>query len=185
VLRVILDGARPWDLRQYVSDREAAGEAPWTIPAGGKALSERQIRRYAERAERMLADDNRTQRKRLLRHHVAQRQSLYARAVNKGDERTALAVLHDLAVLQGLYGGELERQLEELRRRVEKLTEASDGDGDGGTIRAAGPGPDGPAAGDGTADTALDPAAPGPGADHPGGAEDAGPVAGHVPPLFG
>src|SRR5262249_18034132 len=42
-------------------------------------------------------------RKQALRRHLAQRRNLYARALNKGDERTALAVLADLAELQGLY----------------------------------------------------------------------------------
>src|SRR5262245_17333502 len=125
ILRVLLDGAQPWDIRQYVSERETSGEAPWTVADGSKPLSERQISRYIRRAERQMAEGARTNRKRLMRYHVARRQALYARSVNKGDERTALAVLRDLAELEGLYGDELTRQLEELRQRVEKLQEAN------------------------------------------------------------
>jgi hypothetical protein len=131
VLRIILDGAEPWDIRQYVSEKEAGGEPPWAVPEGGKPLGERQLRRYCRRAEQMMADAGRTNRKRLLRKHAAQRRNLYARALNKGDERTALAVLRDLAELQGLYGSEVARQVEELRKELDALQRAShDDDGD-------------------------------------------------------
>jgi hypothetical protein len=42
-------------------------------------------------------------RKKLLRRHLAQRRTLYARAVNNGELRTALAVARDEAELLGLY----------------------------------------------------------------------------------
>jgi hypothetical protein len=129
VLRIRLDGAEGWDVRRYVAEQEAAGAAPWTVPEGGKPLSERQIRNYVAAADRLIDESCRQSRKKLLRRHQAQRRNLYARAVNKGDERTALAVLRDLAELQGLYGDELTRQMEDLRRRVENLQGANDGDG--------------------------------------------------------
>jgi hypothetical protein len=101
--RVILDGATPWQIRQYVSEQEAAGAPPWTRPEGHKGLSARQIQRYCDRADGLLAESCVADREKLLRQHVARRQGLYARAVNKGDERSALAALRDLAELQGLY----------------------------------------------------------------------------------
>jgi hypothetical protein len=104
ILRVLNDGATCWQMRQYVAQMEQKGESPWTIPEGGKALSERQIRRYVAAADKVIAEDNRTHRAKRRRRHVAKLQSLYARCVNKGDERTARAVLHDLAELQGLHG---------------------------------------------------------------------------------
>jgi hypothetical protein len=103
VLQIRLDGAEGWDVRQYVAEKQAAGEAPWTVDEGGKQLSERQIRRYVEQADALIAESCRTSRKRALRRHMAQRRNLYARAVQAGDLRTALAVLTDLAKLQGLY----------------------------------------------------------------------------------
>src|SRR5262245_12864078 len=103
VLRIRLDGAEGWDVRRYVAEMEAAGTPPWAVPEGGKPLSERQIRRYVEAADRLIDESCRTSRKKALRRHLAQRRSLYARALNKGDERTALAVLADLAALEGLY----------------------------------------------------------------------------------
>src|SRR4051812_22535416 len=95
VLHIRLDGAEGWDVRQYVAEKEKVGETPWAIPAGGKPLSERQIRRYVEQADRLIQDTCRTSRKKLLRRHLAQRRNLYARAVSAGDIRTALAVLAD------------------------------------------------------------------------------------------
>jgi hypothetical protein len=103
ILRVIVDGAEPWQIGPYVAEQEQAGAAPWTVPDGGKPLSRRQIRRYVSWAERLMAASPRTDREKLLRKHEAQRRNLYARAVNKGDERTALAVLQDLAKMQDLY----------------------------------------------------------------------------------
>jgi hypothetical protein len=103
VLRIRLDGAEGWDVRRYVAKQEAVGAAPWTVPEGGKPLSERQKRNYVTAADKLIDESCRQSRKKLLRRHLAQRRNLYARAVNKGDERTALAVLRDLAELQGLY----------------------------------------------------------------------------------
>ena len=129
ILRVRLDGAEGWDVRRYVAEQEAAGEPPWTIPEGGKPLSERQIRNYVAAADKLVDESCRQSRKRLLRRHQAQRRQLYARAVSKGDERTALAVLRDLAELQNLYSDELAQQVEELRRRVEHLQQGANNNG--------------------------------------------------------
>jgi hypothetical protein len=184
ILRIRLDGAEFWDVRQYVAEKEQAAEPPWAIPEGGNPISQRQLWRYIARADRLMGASSETTRKKQLRVHLARRKSLYARAVNKGDERTALAVLRDLAELQGLYGDEVTRQLEELRRRVERLTGDSNGDGDGNAGGAAGPGPDsGPAGGGTEGRPAADPPAGGPGGDLPGGADDAGCLAAEVAPL--
>jgi hypothetical protein len=103
LVQVILDGAEPHDLRQYVSDREGQPDTPWTLSKGDKGLSDRQIRRYAERAERVIAESVRTGRRKVMRRHLARRRNLYAKAVNSGDLRTALAVLADEARLLKLY----------------------------------------------------------------------------------
>jgi len=103
ILRIRLDGAEGWDVRRYVAEKEGSKEEPWTIAEGGKPLSERQIRNYVSAADKLIAASCRQSRKALLRKHQAQRRSLYARAVSHGDVRTALAVLADLARMQGLY----------------------------------------------------------------------------------
>src|SRR5262245_5408513 len=102
ILRVLLDGAQPWDVRQYVSEKETAGEEPWKLAEGQRPLSERQLRRYVVRAEKLLAESCRTSRKKLLRRHLAQRRALFARAVNQGDVRAALAVADSEAKLLDL-----------------------------------------------------------------------------------
>jgi hypothetical protein len=102
-VRIILDGAEPFDLRPYVTEKQAKPGSPWELTDGDKPLSDRQIRRYAAAAERVIAESCRTSRRRLLRRHLARRRNLYAKAVNAGDLRTALAVLADEARLLNLY----------------------------------------------------------------------------------
>ena len=128
VLRIQLDGAEFPDVRQYVAEQEAKGVAPWTIPEGGKPVSERQLWRYVALSDRLLRDSALTNRKKRLRLHFARRKSLYARAIATGQLNVALAVLKDLAELEGFYGGELARQVEELRREIEALKRQSHDD---------------------------------------------------------
>jgi hypothetical protein len=103
VLRIRLDGAEAWDICHYVSEKEQAAEAPWTLEEGAAPLSDRQIRRYTAAADKLIAESCRTHSKKLLRTHLAQRRNLFARAIQAGDNRTALSVLMDLATLQDLY----------------------------------------------------------------------------------
>jgi hypothetical protein len=183
VLRVRLDGGQFFQIREYVREMEAKGEAPWAVPEGGKPLSDSQLRRYSRRADSAMAEASRASRGKLFREHVSRRLNLYARAINKGDERTALAVLRDLAELQGLYGDELTRQLEDLRQRVERLTGGDNGDGGGGACGVANPQPGaGPAGGGPAGDAAAGPAEGGPGGDLHGLVDDAGPLADGAPP---
>jgi hypothetical protein len=102
-VQIILDGAEAHDLRLYVSEMQAEPDSPWALAEGEKPLSDRQIRRYAAKAEEVIAASCRTSRKRLVRRHLARRRNLYAKAVNSGDLRTALASLSDEAKLLGLY----------------------------------------------------------------------------------
>ena len=90
VLLIRLDGAQFHDVVQY------AAEKRWGI-------HERQIREYISRADDLLVERLEADRRRLIALHVARRESLYARAVNGADYRTALAVLSDLDKLRGLY----------------------------------------------------------------------------------
>lgn len=90
VLRLIVAGAEFPDIWRY------AQEHRWTI-------SQRQVRRYMARAHRLFAKSTRRDRQQLLGRHLAQRKSLYARAVKTGDLKTALLALKDEATLQGLY----------------------------------------------------------------------------------
>jgi hypothetical protein len=103
LLGIILDGAEGLDLLAYIREQETSEESPWKLTDGEKPMSYSQIRRYVNLAEKLLEDNSRTTRRRLLRKHKAQRRRLYATAVQQGDVRAASAVLKDLAELQGLY----------------------------------------------------------------------------------
>jgi hypothetical protein len=101
ILRLILAGGEFEDIRQYAA-------------AQGWKLSERQLRRYQETAHQQLAESIRGDRRQLLGRHLMQRRALYARAVKVNDIRTALQVLRDEALLEGLYpsanGGSTQEQ---------------------------------------------------------------------------
>ena len=159
VLRIRLDGAQFHDVVQYAAEKE------W-------GLKERQVRTYIQRADKLLVERQDKNRRRLVARHVAQRESLFARAVNAADLRTALAVADSLAKMQGLFVApsdvkelarlaatqgarlvELEKRLEDARRNPEGSVPPSPADGPS-------PGPDAGHGGD-----------PGPVPPRPGGAD--------------
>src|SRR5919201_2075319 len=90
VLRVRLLGAELWDIRQHASEQ-------------GWDVSDRQLYRYLAAADKLLAQTLEKDREKLLNRHLAQRRALYARAMEVGDLRTALAVAKDEADLLNLY----------------------------------------------------------------------------------
>jgi hypothetical protein len=118
LLTIRLQGAEFADLRQY------AAEKGWNC-------SDRQLYRYIDRSDELLARTLETDRQKLLNRHHATRRALLARALQVGDIRTALAVAQDEAKLLGLYpptkhqltgkdGGPLEyRDLSTDQRRAE------------------------------------------------------------------
>ena len=88
-----------------------------------------------------MAESSETNRKKQVRVHLARRKSLYARAVAAGDIRAALAVLADLAKMQGLYPSEddmLKRKAEALRKQLAELKEAKNGGSNSSTAEGAG-----------------------------------------------
>jgi hypothetical protein len=101
VLRIRLDGAQLHDIVQYASEK-------------GWAISDRQVSTYIRRADVLLVKRQEKSRRRLLARHLAQREALFARAVNAADLRTALAIADSTAKLQGLFTDT--RDLKELAR---------------------------------------------------------------------
>jgi hypothetical protein len=95
VLRIRLDGAQFHDVVQY------AAEKGWSVRP-------RQVGNYIRRADDLLVVRQDKGRKRVIARHLAQRQALYARALNAADYRTALAILADEAKLRGLYASDKE-----------------------------------------------------------------------------
>lgn len=121
VLRIRLDGAEFWDVREYAREKEQEAGSAWQLPEGGKPLSDGQLWRYIGMADKMIAGSCRASRKRLLRRHLAQRRNLYAKAVSQGDIRAALAVLDSEAKLTGLFEDELNRMVEKLAQQIEEI----------------------------------------------------------------
>jgi hypothetical protein len=96
VLRIRLDGAQMHDILQYASEKK------WGV-------GERQLWNYVAASDDRLTARMEKDGDKLLARHIAQRRTLYARAINAADYRTALAVAKDEAELQGLYpSGKLE-----------------------------------------------------------------------------
>jgi hypothetical protein len=98
ILRIRLDGAQFHDCVQYGAEK-------------GWGLSERMIGKYIEKADKLLAERLDRKRSTVIARHIAKREALFARAVNAGDLRTALATLDSEAKLRGLYP---DREMKEL-----------------------------------------------------------------------
>jgi len=103
ILRIRLDGAEFWDVREYVREKEQEEGSPWELAQGQKPLSDSQLWRYIARADREVTASCRASRKKLVRRHLAQRRNLFAKAVSAGDYRAALAAAESEAKLQGLF----------------------------------------------------------------------------------
>jgi hypothetical protein len=185
VLRIRLEGAAFWDVREYAREKEREEGSAWFLAEGQKPLSDGQLWRYIGQADRLAAENYRASRKRLLRRHLLRREHLYALAVNQGDVRAALAVLADAADLEGLRPPRKvapttpdgSAPYEPGMSDAEKLAAlqalyARVGQGGGG------PHPPGPALPDGQV-------LGGPGAGDDGRTDGPGPVAEGLTPLFG
>lgn len=90
VLKLLLAGAEHHEIAKYAQDQH------WEV-------SDRQVQRYERLAYKKLAKLSRHKQEELFGRHLLQRRGLYARALREGDIRTALQVLRDEALMQGLY----------------------------------------------------------------------------------
>ena len=143
VFRLRLDGAQYHDIVQF------AAENDWNV-------RERQIREYMARADKLLVERRDKSRQQLIALHMARRETLYARALNAADYRTALAVLCDAAKLRGLYpsdkpksdGSDILGDLlrEAVRRGLEAASPTKPGPTGGDPGQPGGTGGGGPAA---------------------------------------
>lgn len=102
-VRIRLDGAEFWDLRDFVREKEKEAGSAWFLGPEQEALSDSQLHRYRQEADKLIRASVATDREKLLKEHLARRRSLYAKATLAGDLSTALAVLRDEAKLVGLY----------------------------------------------------------------------------------
>jgi hypothetical protein len=93
VLRIRLDGAEFWDVREYAREKEKEAGSPWELKEAAKPLSDGQLWRYVAQADKLIAESCRASRKKLVRRHLAKARNLFAKAVASGDIRAALACL--------------------------------------------------------------------------------------------
>jgi hypothetical protein len=108
VCKLVLLGAEAADLREF------ALEKGWNI-------STAQLRRYHAHALKKFARLVEKDHDRNFARHVLQRRALYARAMEAGDWRSALAIAKDEAELLALYPD----KLDELTRRLDEIEAAN------------------------------------------------------------
>src|SRR4051794_2556667 len=81
VLAIRLAGAQLWDVREYVREKEREDGSPWRLAEGQNPLSDSQLYRYLDRADKLITSSSLASRKKLLRLHRARREYLYGLAV--------------------------------------------------------------------------------------------------------
>ena len=96
VMRIRLAGAEFHEIRQYAAENDAETGRPWNV-------SERQLWRYVSAADDLLDKYLERDKGKIFNRHIGQRRALFARAMEAGDLRTALAVAKDEAELYGIY----------------------------------------------------------------------------------
>src|SRR5262245_54279929 len=90
VFKIIVLGGEFHDIREYAVKH-------------GWGLSDTQLRRYQTKALELCQARVERDRDKVLARHLMQRRAIYARAMEAGDWRAALAVAKDEAELFGLY----------------------------------------------------------------------------------
>jgi hypothetical protein len=101
ILQIRLDGAEEWDARDFIAQKEAAGEDPWTVADGAGPLTVDQVAAIIEAADKVIADAYPDDPPDVARHK-AKLKNLYARAVTAGEIATAARILRDIADLEQL-----------------------------------------------------------------------------------
>src|SRR5216683_221680 len=85
LVRIRLDGAQWWDVREYAREMEQTDGSPWKLGKGQKPMSDGHLRRYVQRADRLILASVKEKRSKAIRRHLSQRRNLFAKAVNSGD----------------------------------------------------------------------------------------------------
>jgi hypothetical protein len=113
VLRIRLDGAQLHDVVDYFAEKK-------------QTITETEAEDLIRQADDLLVQRRDRKRSRVITRHIAQRETLYARAVNAADYRTAASILNDIARLQGLYDrhkdrGDMLRLIAAQHTRIQQL----------------------------------------------------------------
>jgi hypothetical protein len=99
ILQIRLDGAEEWDARDFIAQKEAAGEDPWTVAEAPMAAA--QVAAIIKAADKLIIDASPGVPPDIARH-LAMRRNLYARAVAAGEIATANRILDGIAALEGI-----------------------------------------------------------------------------------
>jgi hypothetical protein len=124
VLRIRLDGAAFWDVREYAREQAAKPGSAWHRGDGAKPLSDGQLWRYISRADQLLFESTRISARKRLRRSLARLEYLYSKAVLQGDVKAALAVMREGHQLLGMYPtreDQLAAELEDTKRLLEEI----------------------------------------------------------------
>ena len=132
ILRIRLDGAEFWDVREYVREKEKEAGSAWEVKPDGKPLTHSTIWRYIRRTNLLISQSCGASRDKLIQRHLAKRRNVYAKAIGQGDLRTALATLVDETKLLGLYprdDAEALAEIAKLKDEIRGLRATQEGDG--------------------------------------------------------
>jgi hypothetical protein len=127
ILRIRLGGAGLWDLREYVTVQGQIPGSAWELPPDCKPLSDSQLYRYIQRADREITKRTLSARRKRIRLHISKGQRLYAKAIQAGDLRTALACLEWEAKLLGLDEVGPADRIRALEKEVKRCKAAIEG----------------------------------------------------------
>ena len=110
VFRLRLEGAGILNLLEYIREKELEPGSCWFLEPGEKPLSLRSIEHYIEQTNKQVREAFSKDRERILIEHRSRREWLYLKSVSVGDGenpdyRAALAILQDLAKIEGVYAG--------------------------------------------------------------------------------
>lgn len=98
-----LDGAQFWHICEYVRAKEQEEGSAWYRGDGKKPFSDATLWRYIGKVDDQIAAEFHSSRKKLVRQHVARRRNIFAKAMAKGDLRTAIAASDSEAKLLNLF----------------------------------------------------------------------------------
>ena len=96
VMKIRLLGALLPDIRNYAQEDDPETGRPWNV-------SDRTLARYVEQSDKLIAESFEPDRPKLFTRGIIQREALFARAMESGDLRTALAIADSRDRLLGLF----------------------------------------------------------------------------------
>lgn len=128
ILPLRLRGSEAWEICNHVWEKEREPGSPWQLEPGHAPLTYSGICYYIDKCDRIIVGSLSEKREKMIRRHIAQRQALYSRCVQRGEYATAAGILRDQAKLLRLYPAAdeaLQVELDRLRRELDTLLSES------------------------------------------------------------